>query len=145
MRTWTTALAMVLALSAPAAAQHDPFKALNDSQKAVDDAVSLQRRLQQQLLGDTADVNATVSSLRRQRQDLADRTAIVNNVISFRKKDDLARWVEEAKQKWGAESGPRIRLFNPYDMSSYARYYDERGNLMVTEVRNSYEYLRQSR
>jgi hypothetical protein len=83
--------------------------------------------------------------MQRQRETLVDQTTILNNVISLRNKDELSQWVDEANSNWGAESGPRIRIFNPYEMSSYARYYDEAGNLMVSEVRNSYEYLQQQR
>jgi hypothetical protein len=135
-------LAALLAFPTLARAQHDPLLA---AKQDADDALQLQRRLEQALLAGGSDTDADINRLSSRRDDLADQTTIVNNVISFRKKDDLARWVEDAKQKWGATSGPRIRIFNPYDMSSYARYYDENGNLMVSEVRNSYEFLQQQR
>ncbi len=145
MRVTAMTLATLLILPGFARAQHDPYAAARREANAADEAVQLQRRLQEALLGNAADYNADVSRLTSERDALADQTTILNNVISFRKKDDLARWVDDAKKRWGAESGPRIRIFNPYDLSSYARYYDEKGNLMVSEVRNSYEYLRQQR
>jgi hypothetical protein len=145
MRFTMLVLTGLVAFPAGLCAQHDPYGAAARESEAYEGAADLQRRLQQSLLGGAADTNANVSSLRQRRETLADQTAIVNNVVSFRKKDELARWVEDAKQRWGAESGPRIRVFNPYEMSSYSRYYDENGNLMVSEVRNSYEYLQQQR
>lgn len=145
MRSLNLACAVLLVFPALTLAQHDPYGEAAKKSQTLDDATQLQRQLQQALLGNAADVKANVARLRSQRDDLADQTTIVNNVISYRKKDDLARWVEDAKKRWNAESGPRIRIFNPYEMSSYSRYYDEKGNLMVSEVLNSYEYLQQQR
>lgn len=138
---YTISMLSILLLAGVAYAQHRPVPA--DSE--LNDAVQLQRRLQQSLLNNTAETNADIGRLRQQRESLADQTTILNNVISLRNRDELSQWVDDAKKRWNAESGPRIRIFNPYENSSYSRYYDENGNLMVSEVRNSYEWLQQQR
>jgi hypothetical protein len=81
----------------------------------------------------------TVDQLSATRDQRASQTEYFNNVTSLRTKDALDRWVEAQRKRWHAEnSGSRIGITNPYDGSSYYRYYDDKGNLIVSRVKNDY-------
>ncbi len=92
-----------------------------------------------------ANYNSSVDALWNSSPNIGMKTDFFNNVTSLRKKDDLDKWVNDSKEKWGATYGPRIREFNAYDGSEYSKYYDEKGDLMVTKVKGDYElHKRQS-
>ncbi|MEQ8786423.1 MAG: hypothetical protein RIC55_08990 [Pirellulaceae bacterium] len=90
--------------------------------------------------------NALNRDLGKQREPIAADIDFMNNVTSLRKKDDLDRWVEERMQKFNEDGGvQRLGVVNPYDGSKYYRYYDDNGDLIVSEVRNSYELIEQQK
>ncbi|MCI0682966.1 MAG: hypothetical protein L0Y71_12760 [Gemmataceae bacterium] len=62
-----------------------------------------------------------------------------NNVISLRNKSALDQEIDQLREKWNAKYGPRIGLINPYEGTSYYRYYDDHGNLAVIKFREAYD------
>jgi len=90
----------------------------------------------------TAAFNKSADDLTASAPDISVKTDFFNNVTSLRTKDDLDKWVEKTKEKWGAQSGPRIREFDAYNGTEYSKYYDENGHLMVTKVRGDYDLIK---
>lgn len=85
-------------------------------------------------------------SLSARRTPLASQTEFMNTVTSFRTRSELDQQVEVLREKWNAKYGPRIGIVNPYEGTSYYRYYDEKdGQLMVTKVQGDYELLKRQR
>jgi hypothetical protein len=105
----------------------------------------LKRQMDGQNRQRAADVNDGIPQLSLQRDRLASQTGFMNNVISYRKRDDLDNKVEELRRKWDAQYGPRIGIVNPYTGSSYYRYYNDKGDLVVTKVKGDYELLERQR
>lgn len=91
------------------------------------------------------DYGAQQSSLSASRDSLASQIDVMNTVTSFRNRDQLDQQLEQMREQWNAKYGPRIGVINPYEGTSYYRYYDENGHLMVTKVKGDYELLQRQR
>ncbi|NQT12944.1 MAG: hypothetical protein HQ582_09350 [Planctomycetes bacterium] len=90
--------------------------------------------------------NRLNDDLTKEREPIAADINFFNNVVSLRKKDDLDRWIEDRKATFNREGGERrIGIINPYDNTKYYRYYNEKGDLIVSEVRNSYELIEEQK
>jgi len=109
-------------------------------EKQIDQLQAQQTELMNQRVKNS---NDSVRQLTKDRDPLAAQTDFMNNVISLRKKDDLDKWADEMRKKWDADTGQRIGIINPYDGSSFYRYYDKDGNLVVTKVKGDYDLLKQ--
>jgi hypothetical protein len=91
--------------------------------------------------------NQSVDRLAGTRDKLAAQTDYFNNVTSLRKRDDLYQWLAAGRDRWNSQNGAtgRIGIVNPYDGSSYYRYYDDKGNLIQNLVKGDYKLLQQAR
>jgi hypothetical protein len=90
-----------------------------------------------------ADYNSTAARLTAKAPEIGMKTDFFNNVVSLRKKDDLDKWVDQKRGEWGAKYGPHIREIDVYKGTEYTRYYDDKGDLMVTKVRGDYDQFKQ--
>jgi hypothetical protein len=110
-----------------------------------DDAVAYSwRRAQAALDTATATINQDATRVNDGRQEYIQRHKIYENVISYRSKDDLMKAVDEMRKAAGAlEGGRHIGIYNPFDESSYIRYYDKDGNVIVSEARGDYNLLQE--
>jgi len=92
--------------------------------------------------------NSQVDQLVSDQTVYKQRYQIYENVISLRSKDAVQKWVDAARARLGAselDGYNRLGIHNPYDPSSYIRFYDKNGDLKVSEARNSYQLLEQQR
>jgi len=89
--------------------------------------------------------NDSIPRLSSRRDQLASQTEFMNNVISLRKRSELDEQADALRRKWNAQYGPRIGIVNPYTGTSYYRYYNKEGDLVVTKVKGDYELLQKER
>ncbi|OAI57154.1 hypothetical protein AYO47_01790 [Planctomyces sp. SCGC AG-212-M04] len=142
-------MVLVLAATVQVQAQHkargeDDHAALSESEiQRISDELSRdlgayeEKRSRQE-----SAINSQVDQLSDQRATLEPKIDFFNNVTSLRKKDDLDRWVEEAKVKWQAD-GRRIGVINGFTGESFYRYYNKEGELVVSRVKGDYDMLKQ--
>jgi hypothetical protein len=94
--------------------------------------------------GSVTAFNWQVDQLKDDRELWLGRYQIYDNVISLRGKDAVMAWVDEARKKLGVSELEGYRLLgqsNVYDQQSYVRYYDNQGNLVMAEIRATYDEL----
>jgi hypothetical protein len=113
-----------------------------DSKRASDTAnVNLAQAVQ--------DFQQNASSLKDEREIWLARNQIYDVVISVRSKDSIQTYLDEQRGKLGVgelDGYRRIGIYNPYDGTSYIRYYDDKtGEAKISEVRGFREELEQQR
>lgn len=100
------------------------------------------------LFGVVTDAQKRWVEVRDEREQWLQRYRIYENVISLRGKDEMMKWTDAQRARLGVDelSGyQRLGLHNPYDTTSYLRYYGNDGQLRLSEVRGFYDELERQR
>lgn len=137
-----------IAISATAVAQDivSLRSRVAEQESGLRSAVGEYNVLLQKLQADARNNNMLAADLATRRDEYLARHQIYSNVISLRFKDDLQKEVENRLNEASADSGyQRLGRYNPYEMSSYARFYDTSGKAIVSEVRGEFQLLKEQR